>query len=626
MRASLKPTACPFCYLLITLLGLGCLPKTTEPGVAVGASDAPPATGVDAPAVAGETPEPEPEPAGDDAPTADPLPAEEIPLDVLDALVAQVDTTQSCDREAATTSAITVVADGESTEVGINYARLPEALQALNPCALEEVVALGLEEKTFALVSYHVDDINAEAGFFNCASVELGGFVAELGCNRPYEPFRESLVLFGVGDNHCNPLSFDFRTMEKNGDFYARGTDFAQAFDEHVLVTYEGELDSEQRLHVRYEDLRLGTSKRNSDGQLEDATHPGDYNDIAFTLAFPPGFRFSVGDGTVSNCEGTVPACAAEEGGTWPNCGSCPEGQSPAEDGSGCVAEVPEPTVMIACGNQSFGPFEPAQILYGTDGDDTLVYKADGSYELNGQALPGSYLAIDLGKGHDLFVSENTASSNGITATTLQMGPGNDRIENSTFFGNCVDLNTGHNRVTNVNATASHFYAEDGDDFFNFAALTASFVIAGEGNDTLETTAFSHQFRFLAGGGHDVLNTYDRAWQFFFYAGPGQDVLNTYDRAWQFRFRGEAGEDTLNLGAGSSTFTFEGGKGDDRLNFYGYRVTAFDFEGGEHNDTLFMAPGSWVISLKYDGGDGFDTLIRQGTIDSSRINNVESLQ
>lgn len=283
---------------------LGCFPETEELGDAVADVEAPAGDGPKESAPATTVPGVVTVPAQ----SVSEQPATEIPLEPLEALVATVDVSQSCERVAETTTEIRIGADGETTVVGVNYATLAEPLRSLSPCALEDAVERGLEEETFSLVGYSVDGINTSASFENCASIELAGFSAELGCNRPEQPFRDKLLLFGVASNRCNPLVFRFETTQGNGKFFARNTADAKSFDEHILVDYERDAEGTQRLHVRYEDLQFGTNRRAGDGQLSDAHHPGDYNDIAYTLVLPPAFRFDVGEGIASNCAAWLPS------------------------------------------------------------------------------------------------------------------------------------------------------------------------------------------------------------------------------------------------------------------------------------------------------------------------------
>lgn len=841
--SSLLPAHTRFLLILsLPLLASACLPKTEASGTKLDAGTEPgegdtlvihggPGT-----STSSEDTDPEsPQTNEATAPDAEAPDAKEIPLEPLDALVAAVDTAQACDRDPMTTTTITVEAEGEPTEVGIDYTRLPEVLAALSPCALEEVVTLGLAEQTFSLVGYVLENINAEASFRNCAQAELGGFVADLGCNRDDAPFREGLMLFGVGDDYCNPLSFDFHTIEKNGDSYWRSTDSEQAFDEHILIEYEGSLESEQHLRVSYEDLRLGTARRSGDGQLANANHPGDYNDISFTLVFPPGFRFSVGAGQISTCgsaqlceggdvfytppsdvippetpagaiigslsddvltgdeaddhllgctednllkgdpsddvggndclyggdhndhlegnagndvllagigddvleggngddyldggpgddtlsgdaasgtqgsdtfvlgpelgfdtitdfkpnidhialrgvtaedlflrhdfsdillgvKGELPfvrlkntfisiigqlsfveaqtpdAClSAEEAdaichATYPEprCITCPEGYRPSADRTYCEQE---PKVALACGTLLAGPFKRTEVLYGTDGDDTLVYKEDGGYELNGRRVTlKDVQGIDLGAGNDLLLSENTAWPPP-TRPVIRMGEGEDRIEHARLYANCTDLGPGSDGILGVQVAVSQIFAGDGNDNLDFFELGSSFVFGGNGEDTVQTRSSSSSFRFYGEDGVDRLiigqpgdenlDFSQRNKSFLFYGGKGNDVLTAYAPTLQFYFFGDDGNDTLTTFGRAIQFNYRGGKGSDLAQIYGYS-SQFDFFGEQDADTLVIK--NTAQQFLYDGGTGIDAVFQHGPVILPRYSSVESFQ
>ena len=242
----------------------------------------------------------------------------------------------------------------------------------------------------------------------------------------------------------------------------------------------------------------------------------------------------------------------------------------------------------------------PLNIIYGDNGDDSLVGGADddtlisyaGNDTLIGNAGNDSLIG---GDGRDWFDA-------GIGNDTLDGGIGADKLyakegEDVVFGGDGNDLISGHDGNDTL-------HGEQGSDT----------LYGGKGNDSL--TGGEGQDWFDAGRGNDTLDggigadkLYAQEGEDIVFGGDGNDLISGHDG--NDTLHGDQGNDTLYGGKGNDYLaggidndilvgnngndSLYGGDGDDSL------------EGGKNNDWFDSGVGDDTLN----GGDGQDKLYAQ---------------
>ncbi len=261
----------------------------------------------DSPAAAPASPQPD-APATPPAPTPTPglPPSFEEKLEALiNAIVGDGQTPEErCVGEVDSDAERFVFRSGQfETPVTLNRNALPAALQSHHICTIQAVVHKAVEDALFEVAELDID-ANSDAVLTNCVSMELNGFVFELGCNKGDNTFVPGRKFFALAGGSCNQLAFEYSTKDKT-----RSSRSMQDLVDHMLMGYRF-IGDRAELGVFYEDVAPGHNWRKNEtpsfgDNWETAScqsHTGDYNDMGLTLSLPKTVQLWVRNTAINTC------------------------------------------------------------------------------------------------------------------------------------------------------------------------------------------------------------------------------------------------------------------------------------------------------------------------------------
>jgi Ca2+-binding RTX toxin-like protein len=235
--------------------------------------------------------------------------------------------------------------------------------------------------------------------------------------------------------------------------------------------------------------------------------------------------------------------------------------------------------------------------IVGTEGDDALVFRSDGSdYVVEGSdaRIPqaeAQRLAVRLLGGDDYFLNSSALPAQ------ISGGEGNDTL----VGGSATDSLFG-------NDGSDHIYGEGGDDFLDGGGQADDFLQGGEGLDQcagVTTATVFGIFTLLGSAGADeiIVRNVNGFWEL---DGAGQRVPISGDGL------------TVRLGDGNDRFTNESSSG---IGVYGGNGDDVLIGSAAHPNSLYGEAGDDVLDSRsgltdhLDGGTGEDVLDGSSQID-----------
>ena len=257
--------------------------------------------------------------------------------------------------------------------------------------------------------------------------------------------------------------------------------------------------------------------------------------------------------------------------------------------------------------------------LLGLSGDDWLIGGA-GNDRLNGgsgtdKLEGGTGTDVLLGQDGDDFLTY--AEPDGAGRDTYDGGEGTDEL---VLSPDARDVDLSRQIVRGIEVFRSDYatITMTAAQFTQAKVLQGSFAIAGSGTLTLANTELYYFQLTLSDAGNTVDASTVSSDYFTIYGGAGKDtVLGGTGVDYLF---GGAGDDTLRGNAGADQLRgdegndlLDGGAGNDMLVGGAGKDT---MRGGAGDDALVIASSADVTAGEiYDGGDGTDRLLIQGTDD-----------